>query len=458
MKRIVILGGGFGGLYAAVELDRILKRRKDLEVILVNRENFFLFTPMLHEVAASDLDLTTIVSPLRKLLKRVTLFTGMCEAVDLERQTVRLWHGDDQHPHEIEFDHVILGLGSTTNFFSLPGLAENALTMKSLGDAIRLRNRVIANLEEADFECCAPLRRRLLTVVVAGGGFAGVETAAALHDFAHAALPHYNNLTADQLRVVIVHSGKTILPELGAKLGDYAARKLTQRGVEILTGVRVTAYEDGLVHLSDGSAIESHTLVWTAGTAPNPLVHTLPCSMERGRVCVTESLQANGWDNVWAVGDCALVPDPSTGEYHPPTAQHAIRQGKVCARNVVAAIDGKTAKPFRFRSLGQLASLGRRTGVANIMGINFSGFFAWWLWRTIYLLKLPRFEKKVRAAIDWTLDLFFSKDIVQFQTSLAPTFSTSRPPGVINGDACDLPVVHAPRPDEERGAMVLDRS
>jgi NADH:ubiquinone reductase (H+-translocating) len=382
--RIVILGGGFGGLYTAIELERTLARREDVEVTLVNRDNFFLFTPMLHEVAASDLDLTHIVNPIRKLLKRVRFFAGDVESVDLERRVVAVSHGQERHAHELEFDHLVLALGSVTNFYGLPGLEENCTTMRSLGDAISLRNRVIASLEEADFECCRHVRQRCLTIAVAGGGFAGVETAAALHDFAHEALRFYPNLAKDEVRVVLIHSGDVILPELSPKLGAYAQRKLSERGVEIRTRTRVTRHEHGLLHLSDGSVIDAGTVVWTAGTSAHPILATLPCQLERGRVVVNRTLAVPGQVGVWAVGDAAVVPD-GHGGHHPPTAQHAIREGRCVAANIAASFENRPTRAFRFRTLGQLASLGRRTGVANILGINFSGFVAWWLWRTIYL-------------------------------------------------------------------------
>ncbi len=418
--RILVLGGGFGGLYAAIEMEKTLARRPDVEVCLVNRDNFFLFTPMLHEVAASDLDITHIVNPVRKLLKRVRFFVGDVESIDARNRTVAVWHGAQQHRHELAYDHLVVALGAVTNFHGLPGVAENALTMKTLGDAIGLRNRIISNLEEADFECCAAQRRPLLTFVVAGGGFAGVETAAAINDFIHGALPFYANLAPDQVRVVLVHSGEVILPELGEKLGGYAQRKLAGRRVEVRTGVRVAQYTGGTVTLTDGTAIRAGTLIWTAGTSPNPLLETLPCPRDRGRLVVDEYLRVPEWPGLWALGDCAVVHDPATGRPHPPTAQHALREGRTVARNIAASIAGGRMKPFSFTTLGQLASLGRRTGVARVLGVNFSGFIAWWLWRSIYLSKLPRLEKKVRVALDWSLDLFFSKDLVQFKTALAP--------------------------------------
>ncbi len=422
-KKIIILGGGFGGLYVATELEKCLAADPEVEVTLINRENFFLFTPMLHEVAASDLDLSNIVNPVRKLLRRVHFFAGDVESVEFASKTVTVSHGTDHHHHELDYDYLVVALGSITNFFNLPGLEERALTMKSLGDAIHLRNRLIEFLEEADTECARDVREPLMTFVVAGGGFAGVETIAGINDFVREALKFYPNLTHDVVRMVLVHPGPVILPELGEKLGSYAQQKLAQRGVEIRVNTKVTGVSDDAVELSDGSRIRSKTLVWTAGTSPNMLLAKLPCKKERGRLHVNEYLEVPDWPGVWALGDCALVPDLTTGQHCPPTAQHALREGKVVARNIAAEIRGGRKKPFSFATVGQLAAIGRRTGVARILGVNFSGFIAWFLWRTIYLSKLPRFEKKLRVALDWSLDLLFSKDLVQFETFRARTIS-----------------------------------
>lgn len=416
-KHVVILGGGFGGVYAAIEFEKTLGRDADVDVTLVNRENFFLFTPMLHEVASSDLDMTNIVNPIRKLLRRVEFFHGEVESIDLEQKQIRVVHGQTHHGHTLPYDHLILAFGSVTNFYGLPGLAERALTMKTLGDAIYLRNRMIAHLEEANFECAASLRKPLLTFVVAGGGFAGVETIAGMNDFLREALPFYPHLRPEMLRLVLVHSGNVILPELGEQLGRYAHKKLAERGVEIRTNAKVVELSDHEVCLSDGTRLTSSTLVWTAGTAPNPLLATLPCQTKGGRLLVNDCLDVPGWPGVWALGDCALIPDQQTGGYHPPTGQHALREAKIVARNVAAAFRGTAKQPFRFKTIGQLAAIGRRTGVARILGFNFSGVIAWSLWRAIYLSKLPRIEKKVRVILDWMLDLIFSKDLVQFQTA-----------------------------------------
>jgi NADH:quinone reductase (non-electrogenic) len=421
--QIVILGAGFGGVYTAMHLEKQLAHAPHVNITLVNRENFFLFTPMLHEVAASDLDITHIVNPIRKLLHRVNFFEGDVECIDLPNKRVGVSHGYEPHQHELPYDHLVLALGAITNFFHLPGLEDHALTMQSLGDAIQVRNRLIANLEEASSECAVQGRAPLLSVVVAGGGFAGVETIAGINDFLRESIACYSNLSEELLHIVLVHPGEVILPELGPKLGTYAQQKLAQRGVDIRTNTRVTGVTEHGVTLSDGSTIPSCTVIWTAGTSPNPLLAALPCTKERGRVIVNEYMEVPNWPGVWALGDCALVPDRKTGTYYPPTAQHALREGKVLARNITATLRGRQKKPFIFKTLGQLAAIGKRTGVANILGIHFSGFMAWWLWRTIYLSKLPRLEKKLRVMMDWTLDLVFAKDLVQFLTLRAPTVS-----------------------------------
>jgi NADH dehydrogenase len=404
-----------------MELERTLARDPSVEVTLVNRDNFFLFTPMLHEVAASDLDLTTIVNPVRKMLRRVRFLAGEILQIDVEQKCVVVSHGFDHHQHTLEFEYLVLGLGGVTNY-SRPGLREHALTMKSLGDAMRLRNQLISHLEEADSDCCK-VKEPLLAFVVAGGGFAGVETVSGINDFVRGALRSYPNLTQDMLRIVLVHSGPVILPELHETLGIYAQRKLSDRKIEVHLNTKVQGYSEGTVQLSDGTMIHTNTLVWTAGISANPLLETIPCAKERGRLRVTDALEVADWPGVWALGDCSAALDLQTGKFYPPTAQHALRQGKIVAHNIAAAIRGGEKKAFRFSTIGQLAAIGRRTGVANILGINFSGFSAWWLWRTIYLSKLPRFEKKLRVAFDWTLDLLFSKDLVQFLDVREPIIS-----------------------------------
>jgi NADH:ubiquinone reductase (H+-translocating) len=411
-KRIVILGGGFGGVYAAMYLEKLLVRESAVEICLVSRDNFFLFTPMLHEIAASDLEITNIVNPLRKLLRRAEVLVGDVYQIDLSAKRVLISCGFRNHTKQIAYDHLVIALGSVTNFYDLPGLPDLAVPMKSIRDAIQLRAQILQHLEDANSECNAADRLSSLTFVVAGGGFAGVETVAALNDFVREALPFYPNLCENMLRVILVHSGPVILPELGQSMGRYSQRVLMRRGVEIRLNTKVKKMTESKVSLGDGVQISSRTLVWTAGTVPNPLIPSLPCRTERGRVVVNQQLRVPGWPNVWAVGDCAFVPDiKNPGKSHPPTAQHAIREGKVVAQNIAASLSDRPLKSFSFKTIGLLASIGRRTGVARVLGFNFSGFLAWWMWRTIYLSKLPGLDKKVRVAFDWTLDLLFPKDV-----------------------------------------------
>jgi NADH:ubiquinone reductase (H+-translocating) len=410
-KRIVILGGGFAGVYAAMHLERLLTKENSVEICLVSRDNFFLFTPLLHEIAASDLEITNIVNPLRKLLHRVEVLVGDVDEVDLQNNRV-ISRGYRNQVQQLDYDHLVIALGSTTNFYNLPDVAELALPMKSLSDAIQLRAQVLRCLEDANAESNPVERQSLLTFLVAGGGFAGVETVAALNDFIREALRFYPNLRPEMLRVTLVHSGTVILPELGGSLGQYTEKVLGRRGIEIRLNTRVKSVTQNMVTLTNGTSIRSRTLVWTAGTLPSPIISSLPCAKEQGRLLVNQFLQIPDWPNVWAAGDCAFVPDiRNLGKSHPPTAQHAIREGKIVAENIAATLSGRPLRPFSFKTIGLLASIGRRTGVARIFGFNFSGFFAWWMWRTIYLSKLPGLDKKIRVAFDWTLDLLFPKDV-----------------------------------------------
>ena len=414
--RIVILGGGFAGLYSALHFEKTIAADPTVEVTLVSRENFVLFTPMLHEVAAGDLDPSDIVCPVRPMLKRARFLQADVDSIDLETREVSLAHGVDRKRSVLNYDHLVIALGSESNFFELPGVAEHALTMKSLGDAFILRNQALGMLEMASLTDDASARRAMLTFVVAGGGFAGVETVGALNDFVREALTYYPALTEAELRVVLVHPTSVLLPELNESLGRYAQTELASRKIEIRTDTRVVAFSDRGVELSNGETLATQTLVWTAGVKPPGVLQSLPVKKEKGRLVVNEMLELPGFPGVWAVGDCASIPNDSSGMPHPPTAQHALREAVRCAKNIVAAIHGSPKAPFRFTTLGQLAAIGHHAGVADILGLRLSGFLAWWLWRTIYLAKLPTFEKKLRVALRWTLDFAFSRDLTQHVT------------------------------------------
>ena len=428
-KRILILGGGFAGAYAASRLEKHLVRMPGVEIVLIAKENFVLFTPMLHEVAGSDVGATDVVQPLRKMLRHTRVVIAEIESIDLSRKTVHFVQRDLAQAFDLTYDQLVLALGSITNFYRTPGIEEHALTMKTLGDAIVLRNRVIEALDVADNHPDPMERKRMLTVVVTGGGFAGVETVGAVNDLLRESMKFYNNLKQDMLRVVLVEASGAILPELGESLGRYAQEKLKQRGVEVHLKTAVAGYDGKEVVLSDGTKIATRLVVWTAGVTPPPLLSQLPCTVQRGHILADEYLRVPGWPGIWALGDCAFVPDHfNPGKFCPPTAQHATRQATVLANNIVAAMSGRDLRPFKFKTLGLLATIGRRTGVAEILGMRFSGLIAWCLWRAIYLGKLPGLQKKVRVALDWTLDLVFSKDIVELPTLRAPTMSQAEEP------------------------------
>jgi NADH dehydrogenase len=437
---ILILGAGFGGFYAAMRLDRTLARDPDVQVTLVDKDNFSLFTPMLHEVAASDLDPSDIVNPLRKMLRRVTFYEAKVQSIDLHAKSVTTCFGLQQRERVLHYDHLVLAMGSETRFFD-DETRKHAITMKSLGDALFLRNRLIGLLEAAAVEEDPEVRRQTLTLVVAGGGFAGVETIGAVNDFLRDALKYYPQLKEEMLSVVLVHPGNVLLPEFAPSLGKYTGEKLRQAKIEVRLDTSVESYDGATVklkpappphknpehkpeHHADPSPrpenlhqdITAHTLVWTAGVTPPPLIQSLPLQKEKGRVVVQSTMESAEFPGVWALGDCAHIPDPKTGKAFPATAQHATREAVRLAKNIKASIRGGAPRPFTFKTLGQLAAIGKRRGAAQILGFNFSGFIAWFMWRTIYWWKLPTLEKKIRVGMSWGLDLFFSKDIVQIIT------------------------------------------
>ena len=414
--RIVIAGGGFAGLYAARHFERTLARRPDIEVTLISRENFILFTPMLHEVAAGDLLPGDIVNPLRRILRRVHVVVAEVEAIDLTTRSVRCRNALQDVERTFEFDHLLLALGAETNFFDTPGVRDWAMTMKNLADAALLRNRMVALLEEASLHNDEAMQRELLTFVTAGGGFSGAETTGAVNDFLRETARFYPAVKPEMIRTILVHGGEYLLPELGEELGRYAERKLKKRGVAVMTGALVKSYDGSVVQVNDGTSISAATLIWTAGAKPSPVVESLACPKERGRILVDDCLAVAGIPGLWAAGDCAAVPD-GAGKFYPPTAQHGMREAVVAAENIAHAIAGEPLKAFRYKTVGMLASLGHHTGVAKFFGMKFSGFVAWWMWRSVYLAKLPRLAKKLRVAVDWTLDLFFGREIEQTITA-----------------------------------------
>ena len=434
-RRVVILGGGFGGMSTAQRLERIIARDPGLEITLVSQSNYLLFTPMLAEVASSGLEPQHISAPVRASCPHTRFHRGQVADINTEAQRVRVRSGGSVPAEELPYDHLVLALGSVPNYYGLPGMEEHSFKLKTLEDATQLRNHIIGLLEDVDVEPPDEGRGSQLTFAVAGGGFAGTEAIAELFDMVHSVLRYYPTIRARDLRFVLIHSRDRILPELGAQLGDYALRKLRARGIEFMLNTRVAGAAPGAVLLSDGSSVPTHTLVWTAGNQPNPLLETLPCQRNRaGAVVVNGALQVEGLTNVWAVGDCAEIPNPyDEGGSYPPTAQHALREGKTVAENIAATMRGRPIKQFRFRAIGVLVGLGHRTAAAEIRGWRFSGLLAWLIWRTIYLSKLPGMEKKVRVALDWTIDLFFPRDIAMTSTGVRATTPNAEPPNTKTG-------------------------
>jgi len=410
LPRVVVLGGGFAGVAVAQRLERLARHHPRWDVTLVSEGNFLLFTPMLPEVAGGALEARHIAAPLRAACPRTRVLQGRAEGIDLEARTVAVRSGEREL--ELRFDHLVLALGAEPSLQRVPGVVEHALPLASLADAEAAREHLLGRMQAADLEADPAERAALLTFAVVGGGFAGVEGVAELRDLAHRVMRYFPSLEPGDLRFVLVHSGARVLPELGPELADFTLEHLRGRGVEVLLGTRVERVREDALVLATGREIATRTVVWTAGNRPNRLVEDVAVERSRaGAVVVDETLRVPGVPGLWAAGDCASVPDHH-GSTHPPTAQHALREGRALADNLAAVLAGAEPEPLRFETLGSLAALGHRSGVAEIRGVRFSGALAWAMWRAIYLMKLPGLEKRVRVALDWLLDIAFPRDIV----------------------------------------------
>jgi NADH dehydrogenase len=420
---IVILGGGFAGVTTAIHLERAFGADPSVSLTLVSDTNALLFTPLLAEAAGGGLEAAHISCPLRTSLRRTAVIRGRVTEIDLERRRVRLAAGarvpmpaadKSKSGEELAYNHLVLALGAVSSYAGLSDVRAAAFEFKSLADAIRIRNHVIDMFERADSEADPDIRGPMLTFVVAGGGFAGAELAGALNDFTRGMVAYYPNIPPDEVKVVLVHSRERILPELSGPLAAYALRQMAARGVTFKLNTRVRGAQEGVVQLLPNEEIRTQTLVWTAGTAPHPLLQTLPVALDRrGGVIVDPTLAVPGCESVWALGDCAAVPCGPGGDACPPTAQCAVREATLLAANIRAQLKGRPPKAFHFQSLGSLCVVGYHTACAEIKGLRFSGLFAWLLWRAIYLSKLPGFERKARVLVDWLLELFFPRDTVQ---------------------------------------------
>jgi NADH dehydrogenase len=419
VPRVLIVGGGYVGVYTALGLQRAL-RPGEAEVTLVSPESFMVYQPFLPEAASGNIEPRHVVIPLRRILKRVRLITGGLEGLDPggRRATVRPVEGE---PFDLEYDVIVLGLGSVSRVLPVPGLAERAVGFKTVAEAIYLRNQVLSRMDAAESTTDPAVRRRALAFLFVGGGYAGVEALAELEDLARDACRYYRTVTRNDMRWVLVEAAGSILPELGGRLGEYALERLRQRGIEVHLLTRLESAEGGRMVLSDGEAFEAETLVWTTGVKANPLLAGLGLPLDdRGRLMVDAYLRVRDVQGAWSAGDCAAVPDVVAGGVSPPTAQHALRQARRLAGNVVAVMRGDDPVPFRYRQLGGLVSLGLYKGVANVVGIRLRGFPAWFLHRTYHLSRIPTLNRKVRVMFDWTVALFFRRDVVQLGSLQRP--------------------------------------
>lgn len=415
MKRIVILGGGFAAIATAQRLEKRL-RPDEAELVLISRENFSLFTPMLPEVSSGALDVRHIVTPIRSQLRRTRFILADVTELNVRACSVSYTHTLTGVTETISYDHVVIAIGSATSTFNLPGVAQRVFALKTLEDAGILRNRLIWLLELADTTDDDAERKRLLTLVVVGGGFTGVEATGEMVELFHSVGRFYPHVKKNDVRIVLIEGGKTLLPGLPARMGEYSQRDLRRRGVEVITGDGVKSADDDGLELASGRRIETRTIVWSAGVRPRALAVSgdLPRA-KNGTISVGQDMRVPGFEGVWALGDCASIPN-GDGGFYPPTAQHAIREGPVLGDNIVAALRGAATKPFRYSALGMMASLGARKAVAQLPGDRvLTGFPAWFLWRSYYLSRLPGLDRKLRVAFDWTLELLFPRDISELR-------------------------------------------
>jgi NADH dehydrogenase len=408
--RIVILGGGFGGVSTTWHLERLCRRWPDVEIVLVSRDNFVLMTPLLFEVCSGVLDPRHCSVPIRAFLRRTRFVEAAVRGIDLDRRVVHLGAGDKAI--ELAYDQLVLALGSMTNRKMISG-SEHAFTFKTLADALLLHNHIIERFERADVETDPRRKARLLTFVVIGGGLVGVELLGELTAFVDGIAHLYRNVARGEVRFVLLQGGDRIMPEVDPRLADYGVRILTGRpGVDLRTGAPVRAIEPGAVHLP-GETIAADTIVLAAGAVPNSVIAGLPVEKDkRGHIVVEATLRCRSHPEMWALGDCASIPDPD-GKPYPGLAQHALRAARVMADNIVGVLDGRPPRPFVYHTLGQMGSLGRYQAFGQLLGVRVRGLPAWFLRRTYYLLQMPGWGRKLRIVIDWTFALFFRPDVVK---------------------------------------------
>ena len=467
-KRIVILGGGFGGVTVLKKLQNHFQTDVSIDITMVSKDNYLLFTPMLHEIASGMIETRHIVTPIREFCNRSRFYCAAVKNIDLEKKRISIRSstshtstfaeilGSSSNSSTITdsnllesntqsymyYDYLVIALGNETKFFGMSDIQQNAFTIKTINDAINLRNHIIYLLEQSDqlllssvssanvdnipdytdnAKTLAQLQKKLLTFVIVGGGFAGVETAGEINDFIRdSAKEHYHNINSNNIGVKLVHSSDRLLPEMSEELAEFALERLRKSGIEIILNQRVIGATPNTVSLKDGTIIPTKTIIWSGGVAPSSLLTSISCEHDNktGRITVDKYLELTNYNGVYALGDCAYIIDPNSGNPYPPTAQHAIREGAIVANNIIASIEGRleNRKIFNYKTKGMMASIGKRTGIGNLLGIEVQGLLAWLIWRSYYLVHLPTLQKKLRVLADWILDIFFKRDVTMLKT------------------------------------------
>ena len=415
---ILILGGGFAGLYAARNIQRLMGKTVDIEI--VNRENYFVFQPLLPEVAGGAISAVNAVSPLRFLTHDISMRKAEIDSIDPKAQTVTVFQGVQRRPTVLSYDHLIIALGSGSDLSRMPGLNEHAFTMKTLSDARRLRAHVIERLEHADITRLPEVKKGALTFTVIGGGFSGIETVGEIKELIDRSLCYYPNIQSSEIRVVVLEFADRILNEMSESLAGYAQKNLIERGIEIQLGVGVAKCTGTQLVTTTNEIIDTRTIVATIGNAPPSAVLKMPLAFQHGRILVGRDLRVQGYQNIWSIGDCALIPMKENAshrdDFAPPTAQFAVREAKQIASNIKAAVSDQPLKAFKYISKGSLASLGAGRGVAEVFGIKLTGRAAWLLWRVYYISFLPGMQTRISVLWNWLMDWFSSRSVVQINS------------------------------------------
>jgi NADH dehydrogenase len=431
-KRIIILGSGFAGIEVLKSLQKAFRKDKTIEIILVSKDNFLLFTPMLPEVSTGMIETRHVITPVRSFCSKASFYEAEVESINLESRKVFLKHsiGRQSQPvawagHTLDYDILVIALGSENNFFGMTDIEAHSFTMKDIDDAISLRNHVInvleqANLEHENRELC----HKLLTFVVVGGGFNGIETVGGLNDYVRSTVKEfYKDIYPTDIRIVLVNASNRILEQVDEELGEYTLSRLKAKGIDVMLNTEVSGATANSILLKEGTSIPSFTIIWSAGVAPSKLISTLNCKHDNGhRIMANNYLEIPGHEGVvYVLGDCASIIDPNTGKPYPPTAQHAIKEGRVAANNIITEIKGKGhKKQLDYKTKGMMAEIGKRDGVATLFEFKLHGFIAWWMWRTFYLGNLPTKGKKLKVLFDWTMDLLFKPDVAMIKRIAEP--------------------------------------